>query len=300
MKGEGRITMILHAKSFRNKDKIQRAKIGLQLFLSILIITSIILNVVVMVTKSMPLIVVYMFTPAFSSILTRIILKEGFKDVSFSLGNLKIWKGIGLGLLIPMIICGITYSIAWLSGIARFQHPEGGMLEPIYNILGLQYVPEPFSFIYLVVLSGILGSLFNLIPVLGEEMGWRGYMLTRLVDAEFSQPILISGLIWATWHVPIVIAGLYVEGPSALLSVLGIYFCIVPFSYITAYLRLITGSVWPSVIIHTTWNAIIQGPFARASTGYQTEIWIGESGLITAIIILITAIITSRIVNLTK
>ncbi|MET7020515.1 CPBP family intramembrane glutamic endopeptidase [Bacillus mycoides] len=292
--------MILHAKSFHNKDKIQRAKIGLQLFLSILIITSIILNVVVIITKSMPLIVVYMFTPAFSSILTRIILKEGFKDVSFSLGNLKIWKGIGFALLIPMIICGITYSIAWLSGIAGFQHPEVGMLEPIYNILGLQYLTAPFSFIYLVVLSGILGSLLNLIPVLGEEMGWRGYMLTRLVDAEFSRPILISGLIWATWHVPIVIAGLYVEGTSVLLSVLGIYFCIVPFSYITAYLRLITGSVWPSVIIHTTWNAIIQGPFARASTGYQTEIWIGESGLITALIILITAIITSRIVNVTK
>ncbi|HDR7354302.1 CPBP family intramembrane metalloprotease (plasmid) [Bacillus wiedmannii] len=292
--------MILHAKSFHNKDKIQRAKIGLQFFLSILIITSIILNVVVIITKSMPLIVVYMFTPVFSSILTRIILKEGFKDVSFSLGNLKIWKGIGFALLIPMVICGITYSIAWLSGIARFQHPEGGMLEPIYNILGIQYLPEPFSFIYLVVLSGILGSLLNLIPVLGEEMGWRGYMLTRLVDAEFSRPILISGLIWATWHVPIVIAGLYVEGSSVLLSVLGIYFCIVPFSYITAYLRLITGSVWPSVIIHTTWNAIIQGPFARASTGHQSEIWIGESGLITAIIILITAIILSRITRFTK
>lgn len=300
MKGEGRITMILHAKSFHNKDKIQRAKIGLQLFLSILIITSIILNVAVIITKSMPLIVIYMFTPALSSILTRIILKEGFKDVSFSLGNLKIWKGIGFALLIPMIICGITYSIAWLSGIARFQHPEGGMLEPIYNLLGLQYVTAPFSFIYLVVLSGIFGSLLNLIPVLGEEMGWRGYMLTRLVDAEFSRPILISGLIWATWHVPIVIAGLYVEGPSVVLSVLGIYLCIVPFGYITAYLRLITGSVWTSVIIHTTWNAIIQGPFARASTGYQTEIWVGESGLITAIIILITAIIMSRIVNFTK
>ncbi|PEX82946.1 CPBP family intramembrane metalloprotease domain-containing protein, partial [Bacillus cereus] len=270
--------MRLHAKSFHNKDKIQRAKIGLQLFLSILIITSIILNVVVIITKSMPLIVVYMFTPALSSILTRIILKEGFKDVSFSLGNLKIWKGIGFALLIPMIICGITYSIAWLSGIAGFQHPEGGMLEPIYNMLGLQYVTAPFSFIYLVVLSGIFGSLLNLIPVLGEEMGWRGYMLTRLVDAEFSRPILISGLIWATWHVPIVIAGLYVDGPSVVLSVLGIYLCIVPFGYITAYLRLITGSIWPSVIIHTTWNAIIQGPFDRASTGYQTGIWIGESG----------------------
>lgn len=292
--------MILHAKSFHNKDKIQRAKIGLQLFLSILIITSIILNVVVMITKSMPLIVVYMFTPAFSSILTRIILKEGFKDVSFSHGNLKVWKGIGFALLIPMIICGITYSIAWFSGFARFQPPRGGMLESIYNILGLQYLPIPLSFIFIVVLSGVLGSLLNLIPVFGEEMGWRGYMLTRLVDAEFSRPTLISGLIWATWHVPIVIAGLYVEGTSVFLSVLGIYLCIVPFSYITAYLRLITGSVWPPVIIHTTWNAIIQGPFARASTGYQTEIWIGESGLITAIIILITAIIMSKIVNFTK
>ncbi|HFK1784083.1 CPBP family intramembrane glutamic endopeptidase [Bacillus cereus] len=294
--------MILHAKSFHNKGKIQRAKIGLQLFLSILIITSIILNVVVIITKSMPLIVVYMFTPALSSILTRIILKEGFKDVSFSLGNLKIWKGIGFALLIPMIICGITYSIAWLSGIAGFQYPEVGMfiLEPIYNMLGLQYVTAPSSFIYLVVLSGIFGSLLGLIPALGEEMGWRGYMLTRLVDAEFSRPILISGLIWATWHVPIVIAGLYVAGPSVVLSVLGIYLCIVPFGYIIAYLRLITGSIWPSVIIHATWNAIIQGPFTRASTGYQTEIWIGESGLITAIIILITAIITSRIVNFTK
>ncbi|MFU2028518.1 CPBP family intramembrane metalloprotease domain-containing protein [Bacillus wiedmannii] len=292
--------MILNAKSFHNKDKIQRAKIGLQLFLSILIITSIILNVVVIITKSMPLIVVYMFTPAISSILTRIILKEGFKDVSFSLGNLKIWKGIGFALLIPMIICGITYSIAWLSGIARFQHPEGGMLEPIYNMLGLQYVVAPFSFIYLVVLSGIFGSLLSLIPVLGEEMGWRGYMLTRLIDAEFSRPILISGVIWATWHVPIVVAGLYVGGSSVVLSVLGIYLCIVPFSYITAYLRLFTGSIWPSVIIHATWNAIIQGPFARASTGYQTEIWIGESGLITALIILITAIIVSRIIRFTK
>ncbi|SCC49040.1 Uncharacterized protein BTT61001_03719 [Bacillus thuringiensis] len=149
-------------------------------------------------------------------------------------------------------------------------------------------------------MSGIFGSLLNLIPVLGEEMGWRGYMLTRLVDAEFSRPILISGLIWVTWHVPIVVAGLYVGGPSVVLSVLGIYLCIVPFGYITACLRLITGSIWPSVIIHATWNAIIQGPFARASTGYQTEIWIGESGLITALIILITAIIVSRIIRFTK
>ncbi|PHB81345.1 CPBP family intramembrane metalloprotease domain-containing protein, partial [Bacillus toyonensis] len=51
---------------------------------------------------------------------------------------------------------------------------------------------------------------------------------------------------------------------------------------------------------HTTWNAIIQGPFARATTGYQLEIWIGEAGLITALIISITAIIVYRIIRFTK
>ena len=95
----------------------------------------------------MPL-MVYMLTPAFSSILTRIILKEGFKDVSFSLGNLKIWKGIGFALLIPMIICGITYSIAWVERNCEVSAPQGGMLEPIYNIYLISASPIPLSFIF--------------------------------------------------------------------------------------------------------------------------------------------------------
>lgn len=283
-----------HTATPRTEDRVQRARTGLRLYLGILFVISIILNTIVITTKSIPLIVVYMFTPALSSILARILLREGFKDVSFSLNNTKIWKGIGLALLLPMVICGITYSIAWLSGLAVFQLPQGGTLEPVYHLLGLQYLPTPLHFVLIVVVTGILGSLINLIPVMGEELGWRGYMLTRLVDAKVKRPILISGLIWATWHVPIVIVGLYAAGSSVILSVLGIYLCIVPFSFITARLRLITGSVWPSVIIHATWNATIQGPFTRATTGNQSEIWFGESGLITALIILITAIIISR------
>ncbi|RUT31909.1 CPBP family intramembrane metalloprotease [Paenibacillus zeisoli] len=278
----------------RTEDRVQRARTGLRLYLGILFIISIILNILVIMTKSIPLIVVYMFTPALSSILARILLREGIKDVSFSINHTKIWKGIGLALLLPMVICGITYSIAWLSGLAVFQLPQGGTLEPVYHLLGLQYLPTPLHFVLIVVVTGILGSMINLIPVMGEELGWRGYMLTRLVEAKVKRPILISGLIWATWHVLIVIVGLYAAGSSIILSVLGIYLCIVPFSFITARLRLITGSVWPSVIIHATWNATIQGPFTRATTGYQSEIWIGESGLITALIILIIAIITSR------
>lgn len=73
-----------------------------------------------MIIKSMLFIVVYMFILVFFFILICIILKEGFKDVFFSFGNLKIWKGIGFVLLIFMIICGIIYFIVWFSGFVRF------------------------------------------------------------------------------------------------------------------------------------------------------------------------------------
>ncbi|EPY06884.1 caax amino protease family protein [Paenibacillus alvei TS-15] len=274
--------------------KVQHARKGLKLFLGLLFVMSLIMNTAVIMSGNIMLIVVYMFVPAIASILTRLFLREGFADVSFHLGSIKVWKGIGLGLLIPMLICGATYSIAWMSGIASFQLPVGGTFEAYYHALGLQYLPTPLSFVLMVVVAGIAGSIINLIPVMGEEVGWRGYMLTRLVEARVPRPILLSGLIWATWHIPIVISGMYVAGSSTLLSVLGIYLCIVPFSYITARLRLASGSVWPSVIIHTSWNSVIQGPFTRATSGQNSEIWIGESGLLTAFIIIIAAIIVSR------
>jgi uncharacterized protein len=289
----------LKSRGYKNTSdflevKVQHARKGLKLFLGLLFVMSLIMNTAVIMSGNIMLIVVYMFVPAIASILTRLFLREGFADVSFHLGSIKVWKGIGLGLLIPMLICGATYSIAWMSGIASFQLPVGGTFEAYYHALGLQYLPTPLSFVLMVVVAGIAGSIINLIPVMGEEVGWRGYMLTRLVEARVPRPILLSGLIWATWHIPIVISGMYVAGSSTLLSVLGIYLCIVPFSYITARLRLASGSVWPSVIIHTSWNSVIQGPFTRATSGQNSEIWIGESGLLTAFIIIIAAIIVSR------
>ncbi|MFS0838782.1 type II CAAX prenyl endopeptidase Rce1 family protein [Paenibacillus sp. 1P03SA] len=286
--------MVSYSETLSSEGHVRQAKKGLRLYLGILLVLSVIMNAVVILTKSVPLIIVYMFIPSISSILARLLLKEGFKDVSFSIRRAKIWRGIGLAVLIPILICSITYSIAWSTGLAAFQLPASGTLEPVFQLLGLQHLPAPLHFALIVVLTGILGSLINFIPVMGEELGWRGYMLTRLVDARVSRPILLSGLIWATWHVPIVIAGLYVSGTSVILSVIGLYLCIVPFSFIIAHLRLATGSVWPAVIAHSAWNAVIQGPFTRATTGTHTEIWIGESGLLTALIIILTAMVIYR------
>ena len=58
------------------------------------------------------------------------------------------------------------------------------------------------------------------ISATGEEIGWRGYMLTRLVDAKIPRPILVSGLIWWGWHAPLILSGQYASGPYPALSAL--------------------------------------------------------------------------------
>ncbi len=49
----------------------------------------------------------------------------------------------------------------------------------------------------------------------GEEIGWHGYMLTRLVDAGVAKPILTSGLIWGLWHVPLILGEVYPSRSTA-------------------------------------------------------------------------------------
>src|SRR3990167_776897 len=52
----------------------------------------------------------------------------------------------------------------------------------------------------------IFAFVFCMIAIVGEEAGWRGYALLRLLflfDGDLLIPSIISGTIWALWHLPI-------------------------------------------------------------------------------------------------
>lgn len=57
-------------------------------------------------------------------------------------------------------------------------------------------------------------------------------------------------------------------------------------SYVFARVRLVTGSVWPAVLLHSAWNSVIQGSFDAFVPGYDGSfagnIWVGESGILVA------------------
>ncbi|HEV8422256.1 MAG TPA: CPBP family intramembrane glutamic endopeptidase [Chthoniobacterales bacterium] len=230
-----------------------------------------------------------MWTPAAASLVARLVLREGFGDVSFRVGGRRGWKAIGVAAIFPIVVGAIAYGIAWTTGLVQF--------DPRPIALAARYVPEATSpavvFLINVAVAATIVTVYSARTAAGEEIGWRGYMLTRLVDAGVPKPILTSGVIWGLWHVPLILGGVYLIGPPPFLAALLWMVTATAFSFVFARVRLETGSVWPAITLHSAWNAIIQAAFDRASHGTRPELWIGESGILVALTMVVAAIVFS-------
>jgi len=56
----------------------------------------------------------------------------------------------------------------------------------------------------------------------GEEFGWRGYLLPKLLPLGEVKAALIVGLIWGPWHLPLLIVGLNYPG-QPIIAVLAVF-----------------------------------------------------------------------------
>jgi membrane protease YdiL (CAAX protease family) len=64
--------------------------------------------------------------------------------------------------------------------------------------------------------------------------------------------------------------------------------------YVLARMRLETGSVWPAVALHVAWNVTIQAGFQPLAAGASSQVWVGESGILTGLVLIVVAVIYSR------
>jgi membrane protease YdiL (CAAX protease family) len=214
-----------------------------------------------------------MWTPGVASAIARLVFREGFRDVSFRIGGAAGWKAIGFGWLLPPVLGSVVYGLAWATGLASFG-------VPALADVGLSALGQPARLATLLGISLTLVSVLNLLSAAGEEIGWRGYLLTRLIEAEVPRPVLVSSLVWALWHVPLIVSGQYAAGPNRLLSAATFVAGAVGIGFTMAFLRLTTGSVWPAIVLHGVWNAVIQGTFDVSTK--VPSIWVGEAGILVA------------------
>jgi uncharacterized protein len=262
----------------------RRARRGLTIYFAIVVVLSALFEGIIISRPDIdgPFIAGLMWVPAIASVVARLVLRESFSDVSFRFGGRRGLGAVGLALIFPTVIGFVAYGAAWTTGLARFDGPTDGVASPIVELaIGIALATTLWT-----ALSSILAA--------GEEIGWRGYMLTRLIDAGVPRPVLASGVIWGLWHVPVVLAGGYAAGPSPALSAVVIMVSITSFGYVIARMRLETGSIWPAIVLHAAWNSIIQGPFDGNTTGTGATLWVGESGILTALALVVAAFVLSR------
>ena len=148
-------------------------------------------------------------------------------------------------------------------------------------------------FVVLLALTATIGTIIGALSAAGEEIGWRGYMLTLLIDAGVPDRFSERSD-WGLWHVPLILAGVYVAGSSPVVSAMLFMVVVTSFGFAFARMRLETGSIWPAIALHGAWDSIIQGAFDPVSVGTGATLWVGEAGILTALALVVAAIIFSR------
>jgi membrane protease YdiL (CAAX protease family) len=266
------------ATAYTDGHTRHQARRGLAIYFAIVVALSAPIQAVIIGTRPegsiawLTLLAPLMFVPTIASVVARLVLKEGFSDVSFRFGGRRGRNTILLALILPVVVGLVANGIAWSTGLVGFRLPPMGLW---------------------VTLLGVF-IVLNLVLVSGEEIGWRGYMLTRLIDAGVPRPVLASALIWGLWHVPLFLWGGFVEGVPPLLATALLMVMAPSLGYVLARMRLETGSVWPAIALHVAWNVIIQTGFHPLTAGASKQLWVGESGLLTALVVVVVAVIYSR------
>jgi membrane protease YdiL (CAAX protease family) len=140
-----------------------------------------------------------MFAPMVAALVMRLFVsKEGLNG---SLGPVRKWRFYGLALVLPAVLVTLAIGVVEATGWGDFTWDED--------------VPLPLEYVVLAVIALTFGSVLTF----GEEYGWRGYLLPKLLPLGEVKAAVIVGLIWGPWHAPMLAAGLNYSSVNPLAAI---------------------------------------------------------------------------------
>jgi membrane protease YdiL (CAAX protease family) len=132
-------------------------------------------------------------------------------------------------------------------------------------------VLTPTELVVRIVINAIAGMIVVSVLALFEEVGWRGWLLPRLIGlTRERRAVVISSVIWSAWHVPYVLAGIQrLEGVPAGWAVLVVPVGIFGSGLVIGWLWLRTQSLRITAIAHGALNNWGQYAFKFVSSEGQ-------------------------------
>jgi uncharacterized protein len=207
-----------------------------------------------------------------------------------------VWAGVGFnprrgrGLLIavvgPAVVIAVSFSVAAAFGVVRFPTPGPGFGSA--------------------VLSLAITTIIFTVVLLGEEIGWRGYLLFRVAELTSGRrAAVLTGAFHAIFHLPLLLLTTTYQSE-------GKRWIVVPVVMVTltlagvwyGWLRLWSGSIWPVSLSHSAFNNLMEGvagaaiATSPAMMAYVTT----ETGVVTMIIMVLLAgyLLTRRAADFAK
>ena len=198
-----------------------------------------------------------MWSPALAAFATKAIFGERIRDLPWKWGAVRYpW----LGYLIPIAYTLPVYLVVWFGGFGGFA--DADFVKRTAEQFGWSNFPPGLTLTLFVLLTATLGLVGKTSRALGEEIGWRGFLVPELAKVVgFSGVGIISGLMWAVYHFPVLLFADYNAGTPAWYGLTCFTIMVVADSFILAWLTLRSGSLWPAAIFHGSHNLFIQSIF---------------------------------------
>ncbi len=226
----------------------------------------------------------YMFMPALAALLVqKVIYKEKMVKpllISFKFNLFFLWA-----LLIPLILVFMATGIGFLFPGISFTPDMTGIMDMYRDKMTPEQMDKmqqsidalPFHPVWISIFQGLIAAAtINAIAGFGEELGWRGFLLTELKNISFFKASLIIGIIWGLWHAPIILMGHnYPQHPKWGVLYMTI-FCTL-YTFLFNYITIKAKSVIASSLMHGSINAFF-GITLMLSLG-GTDLNTGITGL---------------------
>jgi membrane protease YdiL (CAAX protease family) len=215
-----------------------------------------------------PIVFIHMYTPALAVLIMMLVLtRDGYSRAGWAaLGLHRLGlRWLALAVLGPLAIMATVYGLTWNTSVADF------------------VVPGDFTWAGLA--RGLaMGIGFASALGLGEEIGFRAYLLPRLVQLGTARALVLSGLMHAVWHFPLMLL-------TPVYPILGSWLIVGPIILVTitaagvfyGYLQLNSKSVWPATLAHGVVNTSFDffPLFTATAAPLALEYLAGETGLLT-------------------
>jgi membrane protease YdiL (CAAX protease family) len=217
-----------------------------------------------------------MWSPGVAALIVQLLTEGSLRGLGWRWGKTRYQL---LSVAVPFFLVAATYGFVWLTGLGAFPDPafvEEGIMAQIDLDLSRAEAILAYA-----VVSSTFGLVTSSFTALGEEIGWRGLMVPGLTELTgFTGTSLVSGAIWAVWHYPGILFADYRGGGPVWYSLICFTAMAIGFSFVLAWVRLKSGSVWTATFAHAAHNVFVQTIFTplTADTGL-TEYVIDEFGV---------------------